>query len=114
MPVKKKKTVKKKTVSAESVQPVVQTKNSSKTLAIIGLLINILILPGLGSIIGGRTKEGIWQLVLLFISGLFILFGIPLSLIIIGIPMIILGSILSLGVWVWSIYTGVQMIQAAS
>lgn len=85
--------------------------SGDKTLQIIGLIVNIFILPGLGSIIGGRVKTGIWQLVLLFVGIIMIVIGIPLSFIIIGIPIMIAGAILELVIWIWAIVTGVQMIQ---
>lgn len=68
----------------------------SQNLAIVCLLLNILILPGLGSLIGSKTKEGIIQLVLFFV-------GVLLTLILIGIPIVIAA-------WVWGIVTGVQLI----
>jgi len=69
----------------------------SEALAIVALILNILILPGLGSLIGGRTKAGVWQLVLLLI-------GLPLSLILVGIPIIIAA-------WIWGIVTGIRIVQ---
>ena len=71
-----------------------------KTMAIVGLILNIVILPGLGSLIGGEKKAGIWQLVLFIV-------GIPLSIVLIGIPMI-------MAAWIWGIVTGVKMVQANS
>lgn len=110
---KKKKAKTKKRIKIEPafVQPQKPCCSGDKTLAIIGLIVNIIILPGLGSIIGGRIKTGIWQLVL-FVIGCFIaLIGIPLSLILIGIPMVICGALLAFAIWIWGIVTGVQMIQ---
>lgn len=72
-------------------------KKPSQGMAILGLLLNVLILPGLGSIIGGKTKVGIIQLVLTLI-------GIPLSYVIVGIPLII-------AMWIWALITGIQMIK---
>lgn len=72
-------------------------KSKSETIAIIGLILNVLILPGLGSIIGGKTKTGIWQIILSVI-------GIILSFIIIGIPILI-------AVWIWGLITGIQIVQ---
>jgi len=84
-------------------------KKSDKTLQIIGLIINILVLPGLGSIIGGRMKEGIWQLAILF--GSFVV-GVILTITIvgavIGIPLMVLGPIAA---WIWALVTGIQMVQ---
>jgi len=59
----------------------------------------ILVFPGLGTIIGGRTTEGIYQIVL-FIA------GIALSFILVGIPIVI-------GVWIWALVSGIQLIKEA-
>lgn len=72
-------------------------KKPSEAIAITALLLNILVLPGLGTIIAGRTSTGTTQLVLFLI-------GIPLAFILIGIP-------LMLGVWIWGIVTGVQIVK---
>ena len=92
----------------------VEAKNSKKSisqgLAIACLIINIFI-PGLGSLIGGKIKEGIMQLVLFFAS---IFLGVILILTIIGIPLgiilIIFGPLIS---WIWGIVTGVNLIREA-
>ncbi|MEK6757824.1 MAG: hypothetical protein AABX88_01725 [Nanoarchaeota archaeon] len=86
--------------------------SKKQEIGIIQTSLNILILPGLGSLIGGKTKEGIWQLVLL-IGGLFtgILFIIGIVSIIgllIGVPILIFGPVSS---WIWGIVTGVQLIK---
>lgn len=101
----------KKQTKAKLVQPKKEEHSGDKTLQIIGLIVNILILPGLGSIIGGRIKTGIWQIVLIVVAILLCLVGIPLSLILIGIPLIVLGCLLGFAVWIWGIVTGIQMIQ---
>lgn len=100
------KTISKKTAKKQA--PVKHAhKNNQQSvpmgLAILSLVINI-ILPGLGSILGYRTKEGIWQLVLL---GLGAILTITIILSIIGIPMI-------LAAWIWGIVTGARLIQEAS
>lgn len=74
-------------------------KKPSLALAIVGLIINIFLLPGLGSLIGGKITAGLVQLILL-------IFGIPLSFIFIGIPLVIAS-------WIWALITGVQMVQEA-
>jgi len=74
-------------------------KKPSQGLAIAGLIINILVLPGLGTIIGGNTKTGVLQLVLFLIA-------IPLCFILIGIPLMI-------GVWVWALISGIQLVKDA-
>ncbi|MEK6878020.1 MAG: hypothetical protein AABY22_00350 [Nanoarchaeota archaeon] len=74
-------------------------KKVSQGLAIVALLLNILILPGLGSLIGGRTRTGIIQLILVVVS-------IPLLFILVGIPLLI-------AVWIWALITGIQIIKGA-
>lgn len=87
-------------------------KRISEALAIVSLLINLVVLPGLGSLVGGRKKEGIIQLTLLF-GGFFVglmlilsIIGIPL-----GIPIIIIGPLIA---WVWGIITGIGLIREAT
>ena len=71
-----------------------------KTMAIVGLILNILILPGLGTLIGGgKTSNSVWQIVLFII-------GIPLTLI--GI-----GAILTIGAWIWALVDMIKILQAA-
>jgi len=72
-------------------------KKVSEALAIVCLILNILILPGLGSLIGRKTTAGVWQLILFIV-------GLPLTLLLIGIPMMIAG-------WIWGIVTGVQIVR---
>lgn len=72
---------------------------NSQGLAIVCLLLNVLLLPGLGSLIGGKKKEGIWQLVLVVIS-------IPLAI-------ILVGFLTGLAAWIWGIITGVQIVKEA-
>ena len=79
-------------------------KKISEALAIVSLLLNILILPGLGSIIGGRTNPGVLQL------SLFI-FSIILDITIIGL---IIGIPLGLAMWIWGIVTGVDLIRESN
>lgn len=102
---KKKKSVKKRT-SVKS--RAVKKSKPDQTIAIVALVINI-IFPGLGSLIGGKTKEGIWQLILLF-GSFFIGILIMLTIVefIIGGLLIIFGP---LAAWIWGIITGAQLIQ---
>ncbi len=75
------------------------TKKPTITLAIIALLLNLLILPGLGSLIAGKTRQGLWQVILTVI-------GLILMIIIIGIPIILVA-------WIWGIITGANLIKEA-
>lgn len=105
--VKKSRTVRPKSTNVQPApvqpvqQPVVSSSNEevSETLAIICLLLNILILPGLGSLIAKRTKAGIWQLVMAIV-------GIPLCFIIIGFFVIAAA-------WIWSLITGLDILKKA-
>jgi len=77
-----------------------KSKRPSMAIAIIGLILNIFLMPGLGTLIGGKIKPGVWQLVLFWV-------GVLLVVIFIGIPMIIAA-------WIWDIVSGVRLIQEAS
>ncbi len=72
-------------------------RRKNLSLAIVALILNVIILPGLGSLIGGKTKEGIWQLVLFLIGAVLFLFYV-------GIPILIAA-------YVWGIVTGIKLIQ---
>src|SRR3989344_3690961 len=95
MPKKITKTTKKAETKTES--PKQSKPSSQRGLAIAGLIINILILPGLGTVIGGNMRTGLIQLIVAIVS-------IPLMWIIIGIPIF-------LGVWIWAIVSSVQQIK---
>ena len=71
----------------------------SEGTALAALLVNTLCLPGLGSIIGGRSSAGIGQLLLFLI-------GIPLTLLVVGAPMI-------LSAWIWALITGIDIMNQA-
>lgn len=73
-------------------------------LAIVALVLNLVIIPGLGTIVGGRIGHGIAQIGL-------VVFGILLIFTIILIPISIVCFIAA---WVWGIVSGIQLIQAAS
>jgi len=64
-------------------------------------VLNIL-LPGLGSIIAGRIKTGIYQLVLIALALIAAIF----------IPGWIVFCILWAIAWIWGIVTGVQLIKS--
>ncbi len=72
-------------------------KKPDEAIAIVSLLLNIFVLPGLGTIVAGRTSTGVKQLVLFVV-------GIPLIFVLIGIPMMI-------GAWIWGVVTGVQIVR---
>ena len=91
----KKKIVRKKSMSEK------KTTKTSSVLAISALVLNIL-LPGLGSVIGGRIKTGIYQLIL-------IAFALTAAIFVPGwLAFCILWAI----AWIWGIITGIQLIRS--
>lgn len=76
-------------------------------IAIAALVINIF-LPGVGSMIGGRMKEGLTQF-LIMVAGIFAGIIFILSVVMI-IPGIISMLILPLVAWIWGIITGINLI----
>jgi TM2 domain-containing membrane protein YozV len=66
--------------------------------ALVGLLVN-LPLPGVGSLIAGRTREGILQLVMVGVA-------LPLCFLLVGFPLLF-------GAWVWALVTGINAVNAA-
>lgn len=84
--------------------------------AVIALVINALV-PGLGTIIGGRVKTGLIQFLLLFLLGLSI--GVlgakitPASLLL-GTGMALVGGIMLLTGWIWAILSSAMLIKKAA
>ena len=76
-----------------------KSQRPTQSIAIVALLLNMFILPGLGSLIAGRTKVGVIQVILVAVS-------IPLLFLIIGIPLLI-------GTWIWGLVTGIQIVKEA-
>ncbi len=97
----------KKTAVSTSAKP----KKVSQGLAIAALILNILVIPGLGTIIGGRTKTGILQMVFFVLGMGLVVGGAIFSIFLVGIPFLIAGLILVFAMWVWAIVTGVQLIK---
>lgn len=100
----KKKTVKKTTARTQPRTTSVRTtKKLTRSLAVVAFLLNVLvfILPGIGSLIGGKTKTGIWQLVLAVIG---ILLSMTLSLTLLGLPILLVA-------WIWGIITGIEILR---
>ncbi|MFH1308354.1 MAG: hypothetical protein ABIH72_05885 [archaeon] len=83
-------------------QPVVLKKGGGDLLlAVVALILNILI-PGVGSLVGGKVKAGIWQLVLTII-GAFVL-----------IVVFYLGALIIAVAWVWALVTGIKLVIQSS
>lgn len=80
-------------------------KEINKTLAIVGLIFNILSWPGLGTIIGGDIKKGIIQMVLFLI-------GFLLGWIIFFMGHPIFGYFVAiLGVRIWAVVSSIDQIK---
>ncbi len=86
-------------------------RKPDNTLAIVGLLLNILILPGLGSLIGGRTEEGIWQIAL-SVGSVILMFILIIT--VIGVLLLPFVFLLPLAAWIWGLITGIQMVSEAA
>ena len=72
-------------------------------LAIAALVVNVVVWPGLGTMIGGRIGLGLGQ-------GFLMLGGLIMTITIILMP---IGIPAMIGAWVWALVTGIQMVQAA-
>jgi TM2 domain-containing membrane protein YozV len=64
--------------------------------AVAAMVLN-LIIPGMGSLIAGRTGIGVGQLILFVV-------GVPLCIVLIGLPMV-------LAAWIWSLVSGIQILE---
>jgi len=73
----------------------------SLVFAVIALLLNILIVPGIGSVIAGRIRSGIIQ-ILLAVIGFFLWLTVMGN--IAGIFMLIVA-------WVWALITGINIVK---
>jgi hypothetical protein len=67
--------------------------------AVAAMMLNAMVCPGVGSIVGGRVRTGLSQL------SLFLL-GLPLIVVAIGLPMIVAA-------WIWGLTTGAQLLTEA-
>jgi len=87
------------------VAPVVMVQAPpTQAIAIVALCLNLLIWPGLGSLVASRIGIGLTQ-------GFLMLLGLILTITIIGM---IVGIPLMIAMWIWGLVTGIQLIQASS
>ncbi|MDI3473963.1 MAG: hypothetical protein PWR30_286 [Candidatus Woesearchaeota archaeon] len=75
------------------------TKKVKGTLALASLILNMAI-PGVGSLVAEKKNEGTWQLILLILGVLLILFPF------VGVPLIIIA-------WIWGVLTSVKLVKQA-
>lgn len=90
-------------------------KKPSRGIAVAALLMNILILPGLGSLIAGKVGVGAVQLGLSVISAVLFAAGIVFSFLSsgIGIVLLVIGTLLGLAMWTWGLVTGIRLVKEA-
>ena len=62
----------------------------------IGVLVINVLIPGLGTLLAGKIRTGVWQLILLAV-------GAILSPFLIGIPLVIAA-------WIWALVTSAKML----
>ena len=115
MKTKARKTVKKQII------PVVD--KPSRVLAVVALMINAFLLPGLGTLLGGRTRQGILQLIM-FIGGLIL--GIAATVLVVpalvvslvlGLFLVFLvmtGAVMMVIGWAWAVISGAILIRKAN
>jgi hypothetical protein len=90
---------KKKTKSTKRVATKIPVKDKKAPIgmAIIALILNVLIVPGLGSLIAGKIRIGIWQIAIAVIGFIFY-------------PNVV-GILIIMAAWIWGIVTSVKLIQ---
>lgn len=82
-----------------TVRAAVPARRQSSGQAAGALILNALLCPGVGSLVGGRTKTGLAQMMLFFI-------GLPLLVVTVGAP-------LMMAAWIWGVATGAQLLAEA-
>jgi hypothetical protein len=87
-------------------------KSNKELFAILGLILNILVIPGLGSLVSGRKKEGIWQLIFYAIGfGLLILGALGFESNLLFVLPMLFGFLLLFLAWIWAIITSVSVLR---
>lgn len=85
--------------------------------AIAALLLNLLLLPGVGSLAGGKIKTGLAQLIFAVAGGIAMVAptrSLMTNLSLTGIAIAATGFVVMLTAWIWGILTGIKLIQKAS
>lgn len=95
--VSKKKVTKRKAPSRSKRAP--KKEKVSKVMAIIGLLINVLIFPGIGTLLSGKARTGIYQIAL-FVLGWILALTIADGL-----------GVIAFAAWIWGLASGVHALQ---
>ncbi len=82
-------------------------KKVNSTIAIIALILNLLILPGLGSLIGGKTRQAAIQIALMLCGILLLTFDMSL------LTLRFIAAILIAGAWLWALVTSIIILKHA-
>ncbi len=98
-------------MAAKKVSRSKSNKKPSEGMALAGFIINIIILPGLGSIINEKIKEGVWQIILVIIGVILIIVGAVTLHSTIGWGLLGLGITLVSAAWIWGLITGIRLVK---
>ncbi len=78
---------------------------------ILALLLNVIILPGLGTIVHGEGKRGLIQIVCAIISISLVVIGIVGIVFVIPIIFIIIGFLTGFLTWLWALLDGIAFVK---
>lgn len=95
----------------------VPSASPKKSKAFAALAINaLMVTAGLGTILGGRTKQGLMQVLLVIAGGSLAVFGFRnmLASQLLGMLFVTVGVLMVLSGWVWSLITGMLLVREAS
>ncbi len=81
-------------------------------LAIAALILNILVAPGIGSLVGGRWGAGFAQLALSGSTWVLVMI-LAFSSTVAAVAFVPLAIVLGAAAWIWGIVTGVQLLEQA-
>lgn len=82
-------------------------KKVNSTIAIIALILNLLVLPGLGSLIGGKTRQAAIQIALMLCGIILLTFDLSL------LTFRFIAAILIAGAWLWALVTSIIILKHA-
>jgi hypothetical protein len=87
----------------------------SKGMAVAALLINVFLIPGLGTVLAGKQPQGGYQIGFLLAGVVVMVLGAALATLAVGLAviLILLGILGIVVAWIWSIVSGFQLIATA-
>ncbi len=72
-------------------------KKLTKGLAVVALLLNVIVWPGLGTLVARKFSKGVMQMILSLV-GFALMYVMPAALLIFGI------------VWIWALVSGIKIV----